>query len=908
MGEAKMSANGVPEEFSSVFQGLGNMGEPYDIKLKPDANPYALFTPRNIPLPLRPNVEEELRRMEELGVISKVDVPTPWCAGMVVVPKKNGKVRICVDLQPLNRHVLREVHPLPKVDETLAQLSGAKVFSKLDANSGFWQIPLSEESKLLTTFITPQGRYCFNKLPFGICSAPEHFQKRMSQILVGLEGVLSSIDDVFVFGKDKKEHDTRLMAALRRILDAGVTLNREKCEFAKSRILFLGHIVDQNGIQADPERTKAIEEMSPPENISKLRRFLGMINQLGKFSCNLAELSQPLRELLKKDRTWVWGKAQEEAFLRVKEEFCKSTVLSLYNPNAATKISADASSYGLGAVLLQEHDSAWKPVAYASRSMTKTETRYAQVEKEALAITWACDKFANYIIGLKVLIETDHKPLIPLLGSKHLDDLPPRILRFRLRLARVDYSIEHVPGKLLYTADMLSRAPRLTTENDVELEEDTEHMMEVMVNHLPATEEKLGEYASAQASDPACSKILQYCQQGWPDKNKIEPHLKPYWKVQGELTISNNLLLYGRRIVVPKSLQRETLRKIHDGHQGIQRSQLRARCSIWWPGMGAQIKNFVESCPTCVRNYTPRHEPLMSTSLPDYPWQKVASDLFYLKGEHYMVVVDYFSRYPEVVKLKSTTSSTVIDALKGIFSRHGIPQTFVSDNGPQYASEEFSRFASGYNFLHVTSSPHYPQSNGCAERAVQTMKNVLKDSDDPYLAMLIYRSTPLPWCGLSPSELLMGRRLKGNLPQVVEHLQPQWPYLEDFRTQDSSFKRRQKDDYDRRHGVRSLPPIPDDSEVWITSDKKQAIPGRVTGQRGTPRSYNISTPSGQVSRNRHQLNVIPSPQPPSPPQSPTPPQPQAQQAQQRIPSAPCRIMTRSQTGTAIHPPKWPKTW
>jgi len=170
----------IRQRFPKVFEGLGNLGEEFEIKLKPNATPYALFTPRHVPLPLRPKVEEELARMEEMGVISKVDKPTSWCAGMVVIPKKSGSIRICVDLKPLNESVLREVHPLPKVDETLAQLTGAEVFFKLDVNSGFWQIPLAEKSHLLTTFITPKGHYCFNKLPFGICSAPEHFQKRMS--------------------------------------------------------------------------------------------------------------------------------------------------------------------------------------------------------------------------------------------------------------------------------------------------------------------------------------------------------------------------------------------------------------------------------------------------------------------------------------------------------------------------------------------------------------------------------------------------------------------------------------------------------------------------------------------------------------------------------------------------------
>ena len=176
--------------YTDVFTGLGNLGEPYKIELKPDARPHAIYTPRRVPYPIRDKVKRELERMEAIGVITKVEKPTLWCAGMVAVPKKSGDVRICVDLKPLNESVLREIHPLPKVDDVLAQLSGATVFSKLDANSGFWQIPLDLSSRHLTTFLTPFGRYHFNKMPFGISSAPEHFQKRMWKMLAGLEGVV----------------------------------------------------------------------------------------------------------------------------------------------------------------------------------------------------------------------------------------------------------------------------------------------------------------------------------------------------------------------------------------------------------------------------------------------------------------------------------------------------------------------------------------------------------------------------------------------------------------------------------------------------------------------------------------------------------------------------------------------
>ena len=277
------------------------MGEAYSIKLKPGAQPHAIYAPRNVPLPLRGQVQEELVRMQSLGVISRVDQPSPWCAGMVVVPKKNGTVRICVDLKMLNENVLCEMYPLPKVDETLTLLSGATCFTKLNANSGFWQIPLSTDSRLLTTFLTPHGRFCFNKLPFGISCAPELFQQRMSNILEGLQGVICQIDDVLVFGATRKEHDDRLIAIMRRLESAGVTLNLGKCEFTKDQVQFFGHQVSKAGVQAAPQKVAAIVQMKPPNNVTELRRFLGMINQCGKFSPNLAELTKPLRVLLTKN-------------------------------------------------------------------------------------------------------------------------------------------------------------------------------------------------------------------------------------------------------------------------------------------------------------------------------------------------------------------------------------------------------------------------------------------------------------------------------------------------------------------------------------------------------------------------------------------------------------------------------
>ena len=529
----------------------------------------------------------------------------------------------------------------------------------------------------------------------------------MINILEGLQGVVCQIDDVLVFGKTRKEHDNRLCAVMRRLESAGVTLNSAKCEFAKDQVQFLGHLVSKAGVQADPQKIAAIVKMKPPNNITELRRFLGMINQCGKFSPNLAEITQPLRVLLSKNCKWHWNQTQVDAYEAVKKEILKPTVLALYDPTDFTKISADASSFGLGAVLLQKQKNVWRPVAFASRAMTETECSYAQIEKEALATTWACEKFSDYVLGKKIVVETDHKPLVPLLSNKRLESLPPRILRFRLRLSRYDYAIEHVPGKLLYTADTLSRSPVSSAElRELSLQEEAELFAAVAIANLPASTQRLDVYKSKQQEDSICSKILKYCQQGWPSKWEIPTEMKPYWVVRNVFTVKQGLIMYNCRIVVPMSLQKETLQKLHQGHQGVERCRLLAQNSVWWPGLYRDIQETVRQCSVCAKLHTPNKEPMIPSALPEYPWQKLGSDLFELQGEHYLLLVDYFSCYVDIVKLTSTSSSAVISAIKSVFSRHGIPEFLISDNGPQYVSKEFEEFAEKYNFKHTTSSPH----------------------------------------------------------------------------------------------------------------------------------------------------------------------------------------------------------
>ncbi|GFS21854.1 Pol polyprotein [Elysia marginata] len=413
-------------------------------------------TPPKIAHPLMTKVKTEIDRMLSEGVISPVNEPTGWRSGIVVVPKPDqSSVRICADLIALNKAVLREVHPLSLVDDDLARLAGSRVFTELDARSGFWQMPLDPQSRLLTAFLTPFGRFCMNRLPFGISLTPETFQRRMSEILRDIEGVICHMDDILVHAPTQSVHDDRVRIVLQRLQEAGLTVN-EKCAFSKPFVRFLGHIIDGQGIHADPETVEGIREFSAPSNVTELQRFLGMVNQLTKFTPELATHTEPLRQLLKRDSFWLWGAPQKQSFLKIKTSLISTPALAHYSPEKETIVAADASNAGLGAVLFQvQSDGSRRPVSYISRSLTAAEKNYAVIKKEALAATRASERFSDYILGGRYTIETDHKPLVPLLWSKTLHKLQPRIERFRLRLMRFQPEVIHVPGKQQITADAL---------------------------------------------------------------------------------------------------------------------------------------------------------------------------------------------------------------------------------------------------------------------------------------------------------------------------------------------------------------------------------------------------------------------------------------------------------------------
>ena len=723
------------------------------------------------------------------------------------------------------------------------------MFSKLDAKNGYWSVELDESSSLLTTFNTPFGRYRYLRMPFGLIMSQDVFQRKMDQILEECPGTIGIADDVAVFGKKEADHDANLHHLFAIAKKHGLTFNSKKCAIKQQSIRFYGVIYDQDGAHPDPAKVAAIKSMARPSSQKELQEFLGVVTYMSPFMPKLSDATEPLRSLLKKDAEFSWTASHDAAFQSVKNLICQETTLAYFDPKKETRIQVDASQKGLGAALVQDG----QPIAFASKSLSDAEQRYANIERELLAVVFGCERFHTYLFGRPFVVESDHKPL-EMIHLKNLGAAPPRLQRMLMRLQNYDLQITYKPGKEMLLADGLSR---LSPADDSHIELD----LQIHLVHFGSG--KLQELKMETGRDSTLSGLRDIIVTGWPSSRKDLPtSLRPYWSYRDELAVEDGLVLKGERVVIPQEMRKDILQRIHEGHQGQVKCKLRAKECVYWPDINKDIERETARCQACQDHAkSQRKEPMIEMELPTRPWQIIGTDLFELNSQTYLAVADYFSKFPIVKRMpEHCTSRAVINALKEIFAEYGIPDTVRSDNGPQYSCELFATFMSEWNINHVTSSPHFPESNGFIERTIQTIKQTMKKArqsgSDMSMALLSLRTTPIDSHLPSPAEILHGRRIRGNLP-VKTHLRRDQanirPRLEDRQTSQKA--------YHDLH-ARELPALHPGQPIRVQHPQTgRWEPATVIGQRPEPRSYIIRTNGGAtVRRNRRHLRgLTPSP-------------------------------------------------
>ena len=437
------------------------------IHIDPQVHP-RFHKPRPVPFSLRQKVEDELVRLEKEGIIQARQF-ADWAAPIVPVVKSDGSVRICGDYKVTANIAMKvDTHPIPRIEELFAAMSGGVSFTKLDLSHAYLQLQLDESAKEYLVINTHKGLFEYTRMPFGVASAPSIFQRTMDNLLQGLEHVVVYIDDILITGRTEEEHLRTLGKVLQILEEAGMRLKKEKCVFMVPRVEYLGHSISKEGLQPTADKVRAITEAPHPTNVSELKAFLGLINYYGKFMQNLSTVLAPLYTLLKKKTPWRWQADQEKAFNEAKASLKSPKLLVHYDGRKELILTCDASPVGLGAVLAHRmEDGTERPIGYASRTLTQAERKYAHIDKEALAINFGVKRYHQYLYGRKFIIYSDHKPLMYLFGEHRAISATAsaRVQRWALTLSGYQYSIVHRPGSQQGNADGLSRLPPTTANH-----------------------------------------------------------------------------------------------------------------------------------------------------------------------------------------------------------------------------------------------------------------------------------------------------------------------------------------------------------------------------------------------------------------------------------------------------------
>ena len=829
-------------------------GPPLKLDVDPNVTPTAVHTPIPVPIHWQDEVKAQLDRDVKLGVIEPVPwgEPTTWCSRMVTVAKHNGSPRRTIDLQALNDASMRQTHHTPPPFHLAMSVPKNTKKTTCDAWNGYHSLDLREEDRHFTSFITPYGRYRYCCAPQGFLASADAYTRRFDEIIAPVSNKLKCVDDTILWQEDIEKAFYHTCQFLTTCGENGITLNPAKFHFAKDVVEFVGFRITPTNVQPSDKYLDAIINFPTPTDITGMRSWFGLVNQ-SAYAFSMAEKMAPFRESLKPGTKFTWNEQLQELFENSKMEIVAAVEngVRLFDPEKRTALVTDWSKIGTGFSLMQKHCTCnsdiptccregWKLVFAGSQFNNKAEAKYAPIEGECLAVVKALRKpTVKYFIHgcADLIICTDHKPLVKLLGNRKLEEIDnPRLMSLKEKTLSYRFTMRYVSGARNKVPDAASRfptgSPTITAYEDDETLDVENTVYVTAISALSTldcvksiTWEKIQE---ATSSDKEMLELLNIVQDGFKYNADLAAHLKPYRKIKKFLTTVDGVVLYKQRIVIPPKLRAEILENLHSAHQGVSSMISRAEASVFWPGIVSEIQKVRDRCFQCNRN-APSQPSLPPTPpiLPEYPFQSICADYFLLQGTGYLVSVDRYSNWPSIQRAGrgEANSKQLISELKKHCSTFGIPEELSSDGGTQFTSKETKEFMENYGIRSRISSVANPHSNCRAEIGVKTMKRLLADNTGPggsldndkvLRAILQYRNTPDPETGMSPAEVIFGRQIRDFTPVLPGKYKPRDEWLNIMQSREKLLSRRHVRDHERwSEHTQRLPPLKVGDNVFI---------------------------------------------------------------------------------------------
>ncbi|CAF3042706.1 unnamed protein product [Rotaria socialis] len=649
-------------------------------------------------------------------------------------------MRFCIDYRKLNEITVRDAYPIPRIDDTLDELHQSQFFSTLDLRAGYWQLEMDPSSRALTAFVTHKGLFECTVMPFGLTNAPATFQRLMDIVLAGLKWqcCLVYIDDIIIYSPTFSQHLQDLRKVFLALADANLTLKASKCHFCRREMKFLGHVITTNGIKPDPNLTPTIAQFNEPKNIKAVQAFLGLTSYYGRFIQNYAKIAEPLLKLLRSSHVpssrsrLAWNEDCTAAFQTLKQRLMSHPIMHTPNFSYPFILELDACEYGIGCILTQEYEKKKYVIAYASRTLSSAERNYSALEREALAIVWATKHFRQYLEGGPVIARSDCKALEWL---KNARDPTGRLARWSMKLSPYNILIQHRPGTSNPNGDFMSRYPIQTdTFTSPEL-----NSLEAGINILEGTN-LLDDIRSAQQKDTRLFRIIQSLSSQRPllFNAKHSPYIvinTLLYKIRYLNSYTDQRLLGSKHLlVILQTLQTAILKWAHDhptaGHAGRIKTLYRLSSRVYWPSMRKDVFKYVQSCLSCQQfkhSNAPTANPMQLHTITQ-PWHTIGIDIMgpfpptSRQKRSLLVIVDYFTRWVELLALRQTTTTHIANILiDEIICRYGVPLYILSDNGPQFISHLFNEICANMGINRKFTANYHPQTN-MSERVNRTLK------------------------------------------------------------------------------------------------------------------------------------------------------------------------------------------